>query len=145
MSFDEETTYFSQCAYEIAEVKVDNGLLFDSWEKFLIPSNILHITQNMDIHYFEKYLGVHSYLVFQFEISIMQDHILIEYPKASEIMANVGSIISIIFFLSYIALLINEAHLEHDAIRLIVEMFYPQIKDVVINKNLFGKITSVTY
>lgn len=56
-----------------------------------------------------------------------------------------GSIISFIFFFSYIALLINESQLEKEAVRSVIEMYYPQVQKVEIKKSYFGKIQNVLY
>jgi len=51
--------------------------------------------------------------------------VVIEYPKISEVLANIGSIISFFLFFSHFAYIINEKNLESKVVRTLIEMYYP--------------------
>lgn len=53
----------------------------------------------MDLRYFGKEFKKEIYLLFQFEVANVQSIIIVEYPKISEILANVGAMVS--FFLLF--------------------------------------------
>ena len=99
----------------------------------------------MDLRYFGKEKKKEIYLLFQFEVANVQSIIIVEYPKISEILANVGAMVSFFLLFSQLAFLINEKTMEKDAQRGVIEMFFPQLKNVNFIENIFGNITEVRY
>lgn len=45
---------------------------------------------------------------FAFKLGAIRDDIWVEYPKISGVLAEIGSIVSIILVFSYLAILMNE-------------------------------------
>ena len=84
----------------------------------------------MDLDYFRHAYNNDVFIVFEFELGTLQQSIIVEYPKISEVLANIGSIISFFLFFSHIAYLISEKTLEERVVRTVIEMYYPEIKEV---------------
>lgn len=59
-------------------------------------------------------------------------------------LADIGSIVSLIWFFSYITLFINERFLDEQAILSVIAMYYPEYKGLYLKKNLFGKVKAIT-
>lgn len=79
----------------------------------------------MDLDYFHHVFNDEIYVVFEIELGTLQQTIFIEYPKVSEVLANIGSIISFFLFFSHVAYMINEKTLELKVLRNLIEMYYP--------------------
>ncbi|CAK69154.1 unnamed protein product (macronuclear) [Paramecium tetraurelia] len=144
-SIDNKTTYFSQITICTSNVSVDTGFLLESLEIMDFPSSAQQYIQQMDLDYFTHTFHQDVYVVFEFEVGTLQSTVVIEYPKISEVMANIGSIISFFLFFSQFAYVINEKNLESKVVRNLIEMYYPQFKQITFEKNLFGKIINIKY
>ncbi|CAD8170735.1 unnamed protein product [Paramecium octaurelia] len=144
-SFDNKTTYFTQMSLETSNVSVDTGFLFESIQRHEFPSHIMSYTQQMDLDYFTHTFGKDVFIVFELELGTLQQTTFIEYPKVSEVLANIGSIISFFLFFSQVAYLINEKSLEDKIIRSVIEMYYPQFKNIKFIQNWYTKVVGVKY
>ncbi|CAD8083206.1 unnamed protein product [Paramecium sonneborni] len=144
-SFDNKTTYFSQLSFGTSNVSVDTGFLFENIEKYEFPSQIITYIQQMDLDYFTHTFQKDVFIVFEFELGTLQQTIFVEYPKVSEVLANIGSIISFFLFFSNVAYLINEKTLEDRVVRAVIEMYYPQLKNIKFISNWYSKIIGVKY
>ncbi|CAD8092881.1 unnamed protein product [Paramecium sonneborni] len=144
-SFDNRTTYFSQIVVGSTNISVDTGFLLESLEILEYPSSIQSYIQQMDLDYFTHIFQNNVFIAFEFELGTLQQTLHVEYPKVSEVLANIGSIISFFLFFSHIAYMINEKNLELKVLRTLIEMYYPQIKDVTFKKSLLGKVNQILY
>ncbi|CAD8213957.1 unnamed protein product [Paramecium octaurelia] len=144
-SIDNKTTYFSQITICTSNVSIDTGFLLESIETMEFPSSTQQYIQQMDLDYFTHTFSEDVYVVFEFELGTLQQTVFVEYPKISEVLANIGSIISFFLFFSHVAYLINEKNLELRVVRTLIEMYYPQMKQVTFIKNFFGKVIEIRY
>ncbi|CAD8085683.1 unnamed protein product [Paramecium sonneborni] len=144
-SFDNKTTYFSQLSFGTSNVSVDTGFLFEDIQKHEFPSQVISYIQQMDLDYFTHTFGKDVFIVFEFELGTLQQTIFVEYPKVSEVLANIGSIISFFLFFSNVAYMINEKTLEDRVIRAVIEMYYPQFKNIKFISNWYSKIIGIRY
>ncbi|CAD8085684.1 unnamed protein product [Paramecium sonneborni] len=144
-SIDNKTTYFSQITICTSNVSIDTGFLLESTEIMEFPSSTQQYIQQMDLDYFTHTFHEEVYVVFEFELGTLQSTVFIEYPKISEVLANIGSIISFFLFFSHVAYIINEKNLELRVVRTLIEMYYPQVKEITFIKNFFGKVIEIRY
>ncbi|CAD8184334.1 unnamed protein product [Paramecium pentaurelia] len=144
-SFDNKTTYFSQIVVGSTNITLDTGFLLESLEILEFPSSLQSYIQQMDLDYFAHSFQNKIFIAFEFELGTLQQTVFVEYPKVSEVLANIGSIISFFLFFSHIAYMINEKNLELKVLRTLIEMYYPQIKDITFKKNCFGKVYQILY
>jgi len=82
-------------------------------------------------------------MAFAFKLGAIRDDTWVEYPKISEVLAEIGSIVSIILVFSYLAILRNESKLYNDAITCVIQMYYPEIKNVAFIKNWWGQVQEI--
>ncbi|CAD8145084.1 unnamed protein product [Paramecium pentaurelia] len=78
---------------------------------------------------------------------IMQGHqikTIYEYPHAGDLLANIGSIVSLLFMIKYIIILLNQHFLQENLIHSIIRMYYPQFKNVKIFRNWKFNINKVS-
>ncbi|CAD8077186.1 unnamed protein product [Paramecium primaurelia] len=144
-SIDNKTTYFSQITICTSNVSIDTGFILESLEIMEFPSSTQQYIQQMDLDYFTHTFHKEVYVVFEFELGTLQQTVVIEYPKISEVLANIGSIISFFLFFSHFAYIINEKNLESKVVRTLIEMYYPQMKQITFEKNFFGKVINIRY
>ncbi|CAD8183280.1 unnamed protein product [Paramecium octaurelia] len=144
-SFDNKTTYFSQIVIGSTNISIDTGFLLESLEIIEFPSSLQSYIQQMDLDYFAHSFQSKIFLAFEFELGTLQQTVYVEYPKVSEVLANIGSIVSFFLFFSHIAYMINEKNLELKVLRALIEMYYPQMKEVTFKKNVFGKVVEILY
>ncbi|CAK85539.1 unnamed protein product (macronuclear) [Paramecium tetraurelia] len=144
-SFDNKTTYFSQIVIGSTNISIDTGFLLESLEIIEFPSSLQSYIQQMDLDYFAHSFQNKIFLAFEFELGTLQQTVYVEYPKVSEVLANIGSIVSFFLFFSHIAYMINEKNLELKVLRTLIEMYYPQMKEVTFKKNCYGKVIQVLY
>jgi len=83
--------------------------------------------------------------LFLFTLDSLQTETLIVYPKIGEILASIGSIVSIVLSLKIIAESINSINLTEEFINFIISVKYPKYRDIVIQKDILGKIINVKY
>lgn len=84
-------------------------------------------------------------MVFAFKLGTIRDDTWVEYPKISEVLAEIGSIVSIILVFSYLAVLRNESKLYNEAINCVIQMYYPQFKNVNFIKNWWGQVKQIYF
>ncbi|CAD8180648.1 unnamed protein product [Paramecium pentaurelia] len=144
-SIDNKTTYFSQITICTSNVSIDTGFILESLEIMEFPSSTQQYIQQMDLDYFTHTFHKEVYVVFEFQLGTLQQTVVIEYPKISEVLANIGSIISFFLFFSHFAYIINEKNLESKVVRTLIEMYYPQMKQITFEKNFFGKVINIRY
>ncbi|CAD8145977.1 unnamed protein product [Paramecium octaurelia] len=68
---------------------------------------------------------------------------IFEYPHAGDLLANIGSIVSLLFMIKYIIILLNQHFLQENLIHSIIRIYYPQFKNVKIQKNWKFQINKV--
>lgn len=61
---------------------------------------------------------------------LRQDSLKVEsmaYPKISEILAQIGSIVSLLFMIKYIIIQINHWSLRKETLNFFIQQYYPEI------------------
>ncbi|CAD8131283.1 unnamed protein product [Paramecium sonneborni] len=77
-----------------------------------------------------KFKSLGSYLFRIDNFAVVEN---ITVPKIGQVLAQVGSIISIIFLLKYLAIYYNKMLLENQLLYEIVSMYYPEIQKIKLN------------
>ncbi|KAM3136840.1 hypothetical protein pb186bvf_011099 [Paramecium bursaria] len=142
--YNQKETYYNQMAVSTTLTIVDEGILFPSTSQLHYVSQVDQNSQSIDIKSFTIQFGVPAYVVIALELDNLKILQYINFPSISIVLANIGSIVSLVLFLSFIAIQINQKSLEKDAIRDVIQLYFPQFKDFTIVKNWRGKIISVT-
>ncbi|CAD8111420.1 unnamed protein product [Paramecium sonneborni] len=73
-----------------------------------------------------------------------QTKTIFEYPNLGDLLANVGSIISILFIFKYLIIQVNQYSLYQKVISDLISLYYPEFKNIKIIKNWRFKVTKVT-
>ncbi|CAD8131599.1 unnamed protein product [Paramecium octaurelia] len=123
---------------------INNGFLFDNMVETQVVNDVQIITQSVKQAYFKNYLNG-LIAVYEFNLNQLTQIQSIQYTKISEILADVGSIISTLMMLKGLAIAMNTYLLEELLNQQIISCYYPQFKELSINRNLFGQIKSVQH
>ncbi|CAD8200125.1 unnamed protein product [Paramecium pentaurelia] len=73
-----------------------------------------------------------------------QTKTIFQYPKLGDLLANIGSIISILFMFKYIIIYMNQYSLNQKVLSDLMNLYYPEFKNIKIIKNWRFKVTKIT-
>ncbi|CAD8085699.1 unnamed protein product [Paramecium sonneborni] len=137
------TTLYFQNQIRLSKTQIDNGFLFPSNSYKEFPMDTIIISQTTVPDSFYNVFGRATYLVMAYGLSEVIQEQYIEYPKISEVLADIGSIVSIILVLSYLFIFLNEHKLEKESILKVIQMYYPEFYNIKFSQNWYGKIVEV--
>ena len=83
---------------------IDTGLLFPSTQEIHYVSDIITNSQSVDIKSFHALFKIPIYMVFDIEIDNVKTMQFVSYPNISLVLAEIGSIVSLILFFSFVAI-----------------------------------------
>ncbi|CAD8070222.1 unnamed protein product [Paramecium sonneborni] len=141
---------YTQIAIQQKEINLDNGLLFQNEVTYKLINDFYLINQSIDNLYIQNIASSFSSqkfelnAIFAYQISIdsLQISERIIMPKLSAVLAYIGSIVQVIFLLKYLAFFINNRQFKEEMVTEILHMYYPNLKNIIIKRNFFGKIIS---
>ncbi|CAD8171334.1 unnamed protein product [Paramecium pentaurelia] len=139
------TTLYFQNQIRLSKTQIDDGFLFPSNSNQEFPIDTIIISQTTVPDSFQNIFGRATYLVMAYSLNEVIQEQYIEYPKISEVLADIGSIVSIILVLSYLVIFFNEHNLEKESIQKVIQMYYPEFCNIKYNQNWYGKIIEVKY
>ncbi|CAD8202403.1 unnamed protein product [Paramecium pentaurelia] len=132
---------YSQVMLKQQESIIDDGILFTNYQNYQFLNNYELIHQQVD-HFFTSQVvsllsnqtyEFKSYGCYLFRIDNIAVTESITMPKLGQILAQVGSIVQVIFLLKYIAIYYNRMLLENELLHDIVIMYYPEMKKIKFN------------
>ncbi|CAD8126707.1 unnamed protein product [Paramecium sonneborni] len=140
-SFDISNPQYSQVMLKQQETIIDDGFLFNNYHNYQFINNYELIHQQVDSYFASKFLSqmlkeqlnFTSFGCYLFRLDNISIKELVTMPKLGQILAQVGSIVQVIFLLKYIALFYNNKLLENQLLHEIVSMYYPELKNVKLS------------
>ncbi|CAD8116149.1 unnamed protein product [Paramecium primaurelia] len=132
---------YSQVMLKQQETIIDNGILFNNYKQYSFLNNYELINQQVDNFFISQIISQMSKQKYEFKsfgcylfridnIAVTEN---ITLPKLGQILAQVGSIVQVIFLLKYIAIYYNQILLENQLLYEIVTMYYPDLKKIKLN------------
>ncbi|CAD8145790.1 unnamed protein product [Paramecium octaurelia] len=129
-AFDPRRTIYSQVMLKQQETIIDDGILFDKLRHYFFLNNYEITNQQVDIDFMTSQI----YFIID-NISIVENVIM---PKLGQILAQIGSIVQLIFILQYVAVYYNKQLFENQLTHDIITMYYPEFKELQLDR--FNKI-----
>ncbi|CAK63849.1 unnamed protein product (macronuclear) [Paramecium tetraurelia] len=128
------------------ETVIDDGLLFNNYKSYQFLNNYELINQQVDSFFSSNVVSSMSkqpyhftnFGCYLFRLDSIQVKELVTMPKLGQFLAQVGSIVQLIFMLKYIALYYNNKLLENQLLHEIITMYYPELKNVKLT--IFNKL-----
>ncbi|CAD8194828.1 unnamed protein product [Paramecium pentaurelia] len=132
---------YSQVMLKQQETIIDDGILFNNYQNYYFLNNYELINQEVENSFTSNVVSQMSQQNYKFnnfgcylfridDISISEN---VTMPKLGQVLAQVGSIVQIIFMLKYIALYYNKVLLENELLHEIITMYYPEMKNIKLN------------
>ncbi|CAK62602.1 unnamed protein product (macronuclear) [Paramecium tetraurelia] len=124
------------------KTRIDSGILFENYEEndFVFDAQFLMTTLQID--FFKKMINMDAYITFTIRLDPFSYDTQVVYPKLGEILAQVGSIVSMIMIVQYVAYFYNEYLLQNSLVEAV-------LKSLVLNydslKNSQEKSKKITY
>ncbi|CAD8060861.1 unnamed protein product [Paramecium primaurelia] len=145
-SLDTKNPIYSQIMLKQQETIIDDGILFNNYQRYNFLNNYEMINQQIDnsfasrvfTYMSETPLSLDNYGCYLFRIdniSIVEE---VTMPKLGQILAQIGSIVQLLFLLKYVALYYNTQSLENELLHDIIAMYYPDLKGITL-KNFIKK------
>ncbi|CAD8098309.1 unnamed protein product [Paramecium primaurelia] len=144
-AFDPKKPIYTQVMLKQQETIIDDGILFRNEKSQQFLNNYEIINQEVDNRFIPHAiqsmsentltLNISSTFLFRIDnISIVEE---VSMPKLGSVLAQIGSIVDIIFLLQYVAFYYNSKLLENGLLHDIVTMYYPEFK--ILKPNLINK------
>ncbi|CAK68736.1 unnamed protein product (macronuclear) [Paramecium tetraurelia] len=140
---DEITVLYTQLLFQITESSTDTGFFLESIKKSKYISDFQTTSQQLPQNNFKRVFGNEYLATFLISIDSLGENQLIIYPKLGEILADVGSIMSTLMILKIIVIKINFKMQEDNLLITIISYYYPEFKQIRIEKNILGQINNV--
>ncbi|CAD8067664.1 unnamed protein product [Paramecium primaurelia] len=142
---------YTQIAIQQKAINLDNGLLFQNQVTYKLINDFYLINQSIDNQYIQNIVSsfsnqnvkLNAIMAYQIRIDNLQISDRIIMPKLSAVLAYIGSIVQVIFMLKYLALFINNQNLKLEMQTEILQIYYPNLKNMIIKRNYFGKIIPI--
>ncbi|CAD8141396.1 unnamed protein product [Paramecium octaurelia] len=152
-AFEEVSPFHAQVVIQKQQTTIDNGILFSNLEQYEVIKDFRVNTQTISSKFAEKTvisadgskLQFDSLCSFGFRIDNKLGLEVILMPKLGEVLAQIGSIVNVIMLLKIFSNIINTTILESTLLDEIIEIYYPQFKQVQITRNVLGKVKQVHY
>ncbi|KAM3134421.1 hypothetical protein pb186bvf_013534 [Paramecium bursaria] len=143
LKIDDNTSLSTQFQFQTCELHLDDDILFTTDKVSQFIRDFQFSVQQVTPSYFKR--GQGESLTFELQLSIdkIGSKLTIQYPKLGQILADVGSIASTLLILGIIFQSLNKYFLQEDIIRRVIEIYYPELKEMTMVKNRFGKIKKV--
>ncbi|CAD8122185.1 unnamed protein product [Paramecium sonneborni] len=145
-AFDMFKPQYSQVMLKQQETVIDDGLLFNNYQNYQFLNNYELINQQVDTLFSSNVVSQMSkqqynftnYACYLFRLDSIQVKELVTMPKLGQFLAQVGSIVQLIFLLQHIALYYNNKLLENQLLHEIITMYYPELKNIKLT--IFNKL-----
>ncbi|CAD8192233.1 unnamed protein product [Paramecium pentaurelia] len=143
VALDPSSVYFSTSTLQLQETTIDNGLLFENTYQRNFILDISTAGQQVNSKFFSSVINSTTYFINNYQLNGIKSIQYIQYPKINEVLADTGSIVSILLLTSAFVIMTNQYFLESEAISQVINMFYPNLKYLKYKKNWYGKIIRI--
>ncbi|CAD8179632.1 unnamed protein product [Paramecium octaurelia] len=144
LQIEEQYCYSMQSFFKTNLFELQNYILFGSsqYKEYIVDLQIQ--TQTNSLEYCQKIFQNEALAIVYLGMKGTQEKITLEYPRVGDLLANIGSIVSILFMIKYIIMLFNEYFLNQKVLKELMSFYYPEFKKIQITKNWRGKIVEVS-
>ncbi|CAD8145871.1 unnamed protein product [Paramecium octaurelia] len=141
LAFNPQRPIYSQIMLKQQETIIDDGVLFKNYQHYYFLNNYELINQEVDTSFMPRVVSFmsngkydldifNSYLFRIDNISIVEE---VTMPKLGQILAQIGSIVQLIFIFKYVVIYYNNKLQENELLHDIITMYYPEFKEVSLN------------
>ncbi|CAD8215380.1 unnamed protein product [Paramecium octaurelia] len=143
MQIEQNYCYLVNTFFKTNLFELQNYFLFGTsdYKEYIVDAQIQ--TQTSSFEYCQKVFQNDVIAVLYLGMKGTQEKMILEYPRLGDLLANIGSIVSILFMLKYIIMFINQHYLNQKILNELISYYYPEFKKIQISKNWRGIIVQV--
>ncbi|CAD8166676.1 unnamed protein product [Paramecium octaurelia] len=143
VSIEQKLCYVLNTFFKTNLFELQNYFLFGTsdYKEYIVDTQIQ--TQTSSFEYCKNTFQNDVIAVIYLGMKGTQEKVILEYPRLGDLLANIGSIVSILFMLKYIIMFINEHYLNKKILNEVISYYYPEFKKIQITKNWRGRIVQV--
>ncbi|CAK65549.1 unnamed protein product (macronuclear) [Paramecium tetraurelia] len=144
IQIEEQFCYSVAALFKTTLFELQNMLLFgpSQYKEYIVDVSIQ--TQTNSREYCSNLFETEAIGVVYLAMRGTQEKTVLEYPRLGDLLANVGSIVSILFIMKYFIMFLNEYYLNQKVLKEIISFYYPEFKRIQIKKNWRGKMVDVS-
>ncbi|CAK68788.1 unnamed protein product (macronuclear) [Paramecium tetraurelia] len=131
-------TFLQSSFYEVKD-----SFLFGSPKYFEFVNGALIQPQTNSVQYCQQAFGDETYASLYVVMKGNQVKTIFEYPNAGDLLANIGSIVSILFMFRHLIVIFNSYYLNEKIVHDLITYYYPQFPQIKIYKNWKRDIVKV--
>ncbi|CAD8190141.1 unnamed protein product [Paramecium pentaurelia] len=135
LTFDSEISHQGQLILTQTQATIDHGILFSKYESQSYIYNAQLITSATSKQFWSTLFKQNTYLNLFIRLDPMSTDTQIVYPKLGEILAQVGSIMSMLMTIQYILRYYNEYMLEVDFVDKLLGFYYQDYLELKQSKD----------
>ncbi|CAD8124212.1 unnamed protein product [Paramecium sonneborni] len=123
ISFEKERAQQIQVILKQQKTIVDTGILFGNFEQQSFIFDAQFLMSTISNNFFDKLIHMETFLTFTIRLDPFSYDTQVVYPKLGEILAQVGSIVSVIMMVQYVAYFYNDYLLQSSLIETVLKSF----------------------
>ncbi|CAD8179584.1 unnamed protein product [Paramecium octaurelia] len=132
-------SYFKTTLFELQKYFLFG---FPQFKEYIV--DVLIQTQTNSLEYCQKIYENNVIAIVYLGMTGTQEKTIFEYPRIGDLLANIGSIVSILFTIKYFIILSNEYFLNQKVLNELISIYYPEFTNIQIKKNWRGRIVEAS-
>ncbi|KAM3141442.1 hypothetical protein pb186bvf_006560 [Paramecium bursaria] len=124
MAVEQSIVTYSQLLFQVSETNINDGLFTDNINKFTYINNYEIANQQVSKNYAKMINGSDALAFFFMRLDSMMIKQDVKFPMIGEILAQIGSVIQMLFLTSYIFKYLNYKLLEHEIVDKLMSIYY---------------------
>ncbi|CAD8182559.1 unnamed protein product [Paramecium octaurelia] len=145
IQIEETTCYTFNIFLQSNFYEVNDSLLFGQSKQNEFINGALIQSQSNSAQYCYQAYGNITYASFYIAMKGDQIKTIYEYPSAGDLLANIGSIVSVLFMARFMIFFLNDYYLNEKIINDLIAFYYPQFHQVRFKRNWRRQITQVKF
>ncbi|CAK65511.1 unnamed protein product (macronuclear) [Paramecium tetraurelia] len=144
IQIEEKYCSFVQSYFKTTLFELQNYFLFGypQFKEYIV--DVLLQTQTNSLEFCQKAYETEAIGIVYLGMTGTQVKTTLEYPRLGDLLANIGSIVSILFMIKYFIIFLNEYFLNQKVLKEIISFYYPEFKNIQIKKNWRGRVTEAS-
>ncbi|CAD8179054.1 unnamed protein product [Paramecium octaurelia] len=143
IQIEQENCYTLNTYLQTTNYEVRDQFLFGEPHHYEFVNGVQIQPQTNSVPYCRQAFGYDTYSVVYIEMRGNQYKTILEYPNIADILANIGSIVSVLFMARILITQLNSYFLHQQVIHNLISFYYPQFQNIKIFKNWKQQIIKV--
>ncbi|KAM3133425.1 hypothetical protein pb186bvf_014429 [Paramecium bursaria] len=144
ISLDNKQCITQRLQFQASQYLLSSNFLYRDFKEDYGFGDVAAITYVNSLDYCAKsYQRSDTYAVIDITMDDKLTIQMFQYPVIGQVLAQIGSIVSVLFMIQFIIVEINRKFMLDDIIKQILVYYYPEVEQIKIQKSCFGQIKQV--